>query len=189
MIRCYITGRHALGGGLPALLANIKRRVLDPVDDRVDWIQIREKDLSTGELLELSRQVVAMAGQTRILINSRLDVALAAGAHGVHLPSNSPPPSSYKRAAAGLMVGVSCHNRAELLRAEDEGADYALLGPVFPPLSKEAGAMGLDQFGELARAVRIPVLALGGITPGSIAACERAGAAGIAGITLFQGHR
>ena len=172
-------------GGVEPLIENIERQVLAGVD----WIQLREKDLPTRELLALARRIVAMAGLTRILINSRMDVALAAQAHGIHLPSNSPPPSAFKRGAPHLTVGVSCHNRDELVRAEQEGADYAVLGPVFPPLSKKTAgvALGLDGFAGLVQAVRIPVIALGGITEASIPACERAGAAGIAGISLFQG--
>ena len=185
MIRYYITDRRMLGGVEP-LLENIERQILAGVD----WIQLRENDLSSSELLDLARRIVARAGGTRILINSRLDVALASGAHGIHLPSHSPSPAEYKRVAPHLTVGVSCHNRAELVRAEQEGADYAVLGPVFPPLSKRTSeqAMGLRAFGELARTVSIPVIALGGITPAVILTCANAGAAGIAGISLFQGR-
>lgn len=183
MLRYYITDRHTIGG-LAALFENIERQILAGVD----WIQLREKDLTTPQLLDLARRVVQRAGQTRVLINSRLDVAMATGAHGVHLPSHSPPPSEFKRMAPHLIVGVSCHNRAELLAAKREGADYAVLGPVFPPRSKKLEGMpiGLGQFAELARTVRLPVIALGGITPETIPACERAGAAGVAGISLFQ---
>ena len=185
MIRCYITDRRGLGGVEP-LFENIKRQI----SDGVDWIQIREKDLSTTELLDLARRVVATAGPTRVFINSRLDVALAAGAAGIHLPSHSPPPAEFKRIAPHLMVGVSCHNQAELVAAEAEGADYAVLSPVFAPLSKplEGVALGLEGFIELAGAVSIPVLALGGITRAMIPAFACAGAAGVAGISLFQGR-
>lgn len=183
MLRYYITDREGLGGIEP-LLKNMERQILAGVD----WIQVREKDLSARELLALARRVVQLAGRTRVLINSRLDVALASGAQGIHLPSNSPPPSQFKRLRPSLSVGVSCHNRAELIRAQEEGADYALLGPVFPPLSKKTGSngIGLKQFAELAAEVRIPVIALGGITTESIPDCQRAGAAGVAGISLFQ---
>ncbi len=183
MLRYYITDRNGISGVEP-LLKNIERQILAGVD----WIQIREKDLSTSELLALSRRVVQLAGRTRVLINSRLDVALASGAHGIHLPSNSPPPLQFKRLKPGLSVGVSCHDRAELIRAQEEGADYALLGPVFPPLSKSTKSLGigLKQFAELAAEVCIPVFALGGITTASMADCQRAGAAGVAGISLFQ---
>ena len=187
VIRCYITDRRMLGGVGP-LLINIERQIIACVD----WIQLREKDLSARELLDLARRAVALGkdrgGRTRILINSRLDVAVAAGAHGVHLPSGSIAASQYKRIAPSMMVGVSCHNRAELVAAEREGADYVMLSPVFRPLSKKAQGetLSLAEFAELAGAVRIPVIALGGIIEAGIPACERAGAAGVAGISLFQ---
>jgi len=185
VLRYYITDRQGIGG-VERLLRNIERQVLAGVD----WIQIREKDLSARELLALSRRAVELAAssKTLIFVNSRMDVALAAGAHGVHLPSHSPAPSEFKRCSKEMRVGVSCHNLEELQRAEGEGADYVVLGPVFPPLSKNSvsSALGLERFGELAREVKIPVLALGGVTEESIPACMRAGAAGVAGISFFQ---
>ena len=185
MLRYYITDRKQLGG-LEGLLRNIERQILAGVD----WIQIREKDLSTRELLALSRRTVALASssKTLVFINSRMDVALAACAHGVHLPSHSAAPSEFKRCCAQVRVGVSCHDLEELERADTEGADYAVLGPVFDPISKSAAgsALGLERFRELASAVKIPVLALGGITEENIPGCRGAGAAGVAGISLFQ---
>lgn len=189
MLRYYITDRRGLGGSVEALLANIERQI---ASERVDWIQIREKDLSGRELVAVARFAVELASNsrngTRILINSRLDAALAAGAHGFHLPSGSPPASAFRPLARNLLIGVSCHNREELAAAEAEGADYAVLGPVFSPLSKapEGPPLGLKKFEELARSAKIPVLALGGITRENSAACLHAGAAGIAGISLFQ---
>jgi thiamine-phosphate pyrophosphorylase len=188
-LRYYITDRLALGG-VGALIANIERQIAGGID----WIQIREKDMDARELLSLARRTVELADvspkKTRILINSRLDIALAAGAHGVHLPSNSARPDAFRRHAPRMLVGVSCHDREELVAAEAEGADYVVLGPVFPPLSKAVSGpvLGLERFAELVRTVKIPVIALGGITPESIPACERAGAAGVAGISLFQGR-
>jgi thiamine-phosphate diphosphorylase len=118
-----------------------------------------------------------------------VDVALAAGAGGVHLPADSPAPGRWRaQAPAGFRIGVSCHSVEEVRQAEAEGADYAMFGPVFPPLSKPAGVepKGLDALARAAAAVRIPVLALGGVTLGNSAACVSAGAAGVAGISLFQ---
>jgi thiamine-phosphate pyrophosphorylase len=105
------------------LIENIARRI----SDGVDWIQIREKDLEMRELLVLARRVMTLAGayggRVRVLINSRMDVAFAAGADGIHLPSSAPSPQAFRRCArAPLMIGVSCHNREELVRAEAEGA-------------------------------------------------------------------
>ena len=186
LLRYYITDRRGIGGVAP-LFENIERQILAGVD----YIQIREKDLPSAELLWLVKRVVKRAGQTRVVVNSRFDVALAAGAAGIHLPAHSPPPSEFKRIAPGVIVGVSCHDRAQLVAAEQQGADYALLSPVFLPLSKKSDgkALGLDRFAELVRLVRMPVFALGGIEPETIPACERAGAAGVAGISLFQARQ
>ncbi len=122
-----------------------------------------------------------------MLVNERADIALAAEADGVHLPGHALSPLILRRLGIGV-IGVSCHDAGELARAEREGADFAVLAPVFAPLSKESGTppLGLARFEQLARAVRIPVLALGGVTPGNTAACLAAGAAGVAGITLFS---
>lgn len=182
MIRCYVTDRRTLASG--SLLDAIARNLADGVT----WIQIREKDLSARALFEL----VEAAGKlpnphsSKIFVNTRADVALAAGAAGVHLPSGSPPARFWRR--PGFLVGVSCHSLEDVRQAEAEGADYAVFGPVFAPLSKSAGLepRGLEILALAAGAVRIPVLALGGITRENSAACVSAGAAGIAGISLFQ---
>ncbi len=166
----------------------------------LDWIQIREKDLATRPLLELARGAVAAAkgSATRILINDRLDVALAARAAGVHLGETSLPaaevacwcraPDQEKRAPKGFLVGASCHSLDAALEAERGGADYIFLGPVFATPSKAAYGppQGLSKLEDVCRRVRIPVLAIGGITLENAAACLEAGAAGLAAIRLFQ---
>ncbi len=164
----------------------------------VDWIQIREKDLPTHSLLELAQQAVAVsrsAGSAGcILVNDRLDVALAAGVGGVHLGSQSLPVAEAKRwcrgghAPAGFLVGASCHSLDEALGAERDGADYIIFGPVFPTPSKLSYGppQGIAKLAEVCRSVRIPVLAIGGVTLENAAECLRAGAAGVAAIRLFQ---
>ena len=182
---CYITDRQALEpSALPTRIAEAART-------GVDLIQIREKDLATRELIELTRQAMESARGTaaRIVVNDRLDIALATGAAGVHLGRESLPASEVRRLApAKFLVGVSCHSLEEVREAESAGADYVLLGPIFATPSKlrYGPPLGVEKLREAARQVRIPILALGGITVESARDCRAAGAAGIAAIRLFQ---
>jgi len=153
-----------------------------------DFIQVREPAVTTRELATRVRQLVAASGP-RILVNDRADVAVACGAAGVHLRDGSVSPAVLRRIAPlGFVITVACHDEAAILRAAEGGADYAILAPVFAPLSKPSGSppLGLDALRRIAGRSRIPVIALGGITTENTAACIRAGAAGVAGITLFQ---
>jgi len=154
--------------------------------DGVGMIQIRAKELSTRALAELVYAALANARQSKILVNTRTDIAIACGAHGVHLPAESIAPATIRRIApAGFLIGVSCHNVEELRAAEREGADFAVYGPVFPSVTKSLTPIGIDAFREAVAAVGLPVYALGGVTEQNAQACIDAGAAGIAGISLF----
>ncbi len=181
--------RYAITDGTSAvssILTNISRWAEARAIDR---LQIREKRMPSAELYNLALRAIAIARPCgiEVLVNERSDIALAAGADGVHLPSRAISPCMLRRLGIRL-IGVSCHDADELERASQEGADFAVLGPVFAPLSKtiDSPPLGLDAFGRLARSAAIPVLALGGITPANTAACIQAGAAGVAGITLFS---
>jgi thiamine-phosphate pyrophosphorylase len=153
----------------------------------VDLVQVREKALSDRALLAVVSAVrVALAStSTRVLVNGRADVALAAGAHGVHLPEEGLPVAEVKRAFPSLTVGASCHSVDAVRRAADEGADFVLLGPVFATPGKEERALGLDVLAAAAAAVAVPVHAIGGVTPARVPDLRAAGARGGAAIRPF----
>ena len=186
MLHCYITDRRSLPPGVP-LIDNIAANLAAGVE----WIQIREKDLSARDLFDLTVQALGLPNpyKSKILVNTRVDVALAAGAAGAHLPAGSPAPRVWRALTPpGFLIGVSCHSLDDVRAAEDQGADYAVFGPVFPPRSKATGLepRGIEGLMQAVRAVRVPVLALGGITATNAKDCIQAGAAGIAAISLYQ---
>lgn len=183
MLTYYITDRHST--------SNLLHSISQAAANGITLIQIREKDLPTRALSSLVHEVLSLTSSTpsKILVNTRLDIALATNAHGVHLPSDSAPPSLLRRITPpGFLIGVSCHSAEEVRRAGREEADFAVLGPIFATPSKAAYGepLGLRVLHEAAHSTRIPVLALGGINAGNIPACLRAGAKGIAAIRLFQ---
>ena len=179
MIRCYITDRKTCP--VP-ILECIERNIATGVD----LIQIREKDLNARDLLKLVTAAVDLARgtATRIIVNTRADVAMAAGAHGVHLTGTGLEPSLI-RGLGPLTISVACHSIDDVQRAAAEGADLAVLSPIFPSPGKGA-PLGLKKLQEACRQVAIPVLALGGVTRQNTADCLNAGAGGIAAIRLFQ---
>jgi thiamine-phosphate pyrophosphorylase len=182
---CYITDRKALKPG--ALLPRIEAAMRAGVD----LLQIREKDLPARELITIVRSAVeaARGRSTRIVVNDRLDVALGLGAAGVHLGTQSlPAPIVREIVSPRFLVGVSCHSLEEALAAAAARADYILLGPIFETPSKLAYGppLGLAKLREVAAQVSVPILALGGVTVERARACLEAGAAGVAGISIFQ---
>lgn len=201
-ILCYVTDRRSLPlatsrDAYPLLLESITRAAAAGVD----WIQLREKDYSGREwsqLLKESLQRITMAGSsTRVLVNDRMDVALAGGAGGVHLSENGIPVAEACRlrddffSAHGprdFLIGVSCHSLGAALGAARGGADYIYFSPIYrtPSKANYGPPQGVERLARICSAVDIPVLAIGGITPENAPDCLRAGAAGIAAIRLFQ---
>ena len=154
----------------------------------VRWVQIREKDLPTRTLTELVRNALARSGTARIFVNDRVDVALSTGCYGVHLGASTLPVADVKRMAPALRVGYSAHNLDEALAAEGDGADYVTFSPIYPTRSKGAMTGAPQGIGMLARvcsALKIPVYALGGITPSRVGETLAAGAAGVAVVSAI----
>lgn len=195
---CYITDRRAFAPQQPfgklraaSEVGPLLSRITEAARAGVELIQIREKDLGTRELVALTRAALEAASGTaaRVVVNDRLDVALALGAGGVHLARESLPARVVRpMVPAGFLIGVSCHALDEALEAESSLADYILLGPIFPTPSKlrYGTPLGLETLAKVSKLVKIPVLALGGITVERVSECVAAGAAGIAGISVFQ---
>ena len=197
MILYYITDRTQFPGDESAR----RRRLLDKISEAarsgVDLIQLREKDLTTHELellaRDASRAIMRLKTEnlelrTALLINSRTDVALATAADGVHLRSDDVSPATVRKiwprgAGARVAVAVSCHSITEVAAAGSSGADFAVFAPVFE--KKGTTPTGLEPLGRACQ-LKIPVLALGGVTLENAQACLNAGAAGIAAIRLFQ---
>ena len=191
-LTCYVTDRKQLTG-TQSLSECIERAV----SSGADWVQIREKDLPAQELLRVTSNAIAVAaGRARILVNDRMDVAIAAGAHGVHLGNESLPIALVvdwirRGASREFMIGASCHALVDVERAARDGASYVVFGPVFSTPSKVAFGppLGVELLRQACRAASIPVLAIGGVTPENAGSCLDAGAAGVAAIRYFQSPR
>jgi thiamine-phosphate pyrophosphorylase len=202
----YITDRPRFAGDESERRRRLLEKIAEAARAGVDYIQLREKDLSARDLETLAQsavRVVREAGATgnqtsatRLLINSRTDVAIACKADGVHLRSVDVAPSDVREIWGPAMpestvIGVSCHSFADVVRANADGADFAVFAPVFEKLvvGKEDGPnprpTGLEALREACQQ-GIPVLALGGVTLDNARSCVEAGAAGIAAIRLFQ---
>ena len=191
LVTCMITDRARLADQSDAgRLSAVVARVAIAARAGIHLVQVRERDLEGGALLELVRRCVeAVRGtSTRVLVNDRLDVALAAGAHGVHLRGDSMPAHRVRAmASSGFLVGRSVHAPEEATQADAGGGlDYLIFGPVFSTASKPGMApAGLDMLAAVAAATALPVLAVGGVTPAAAPLVAAAGAAGWAAIGVF----
>jgi len=203
----YITDRTAFPGDEPTRRTRLLEKIAEAASQGIDYIQLREKDLSTRDLESLARETMCILRKlnrenrelrTALLINSRTDVAIASAANGVHLRSNDLSPQEVRTAwnrscGAGAparensprnpLITVSCHSPQEAARAASNQATLAVFAPLFE--KKDARPTGLEALRQACHA-RIPVLALGGVTLQNAQSCLQAGAAGIAAIRLFQ---
>ena len=170
---------------------NILRQVAAAVSAGIQLIQIREKLLTAQVLFELTAGVVAVTrgSSSRVLVNDRADIAGSAGADGVHLTTSSLALEVIRRTfGAEFLIGASTHSPAEVSIAREQGADFAVFGPIFPTSSKEkyGPPLGPEKLVEaVSKSASFPLIALGGISLENVHECLRAGASGIAGITLF----
>lgn len=167
---------------------SLEEAVAQAVNGGANLVQLREKDLPAGELLALAEKLHSVTrDRTLFLVNDHLDVALACGADGVHLPERGLPVAAVRRVGGdGFIVGRSVHSVAEAQRAEAEGADYVQVGPIFATRSHpEASPAGVGLLSAVAKAVGIPILAVGGITADNVGQAIRAGASGAAVISAI----
>ena len=202
----YITDRTAFPGDESARRERLLEKIREAAGAGIDYIQLREKDLSTRDLETLAREAMAIIRdtslrtenrelRTALLINSRADVALAIGAAGVHLPANDFSPAQVRHieqctasAPTRVTISISCHRPEEVHQAARNRADIALFAPVFEKKDRPGTSPAGLEVLHLACQHPIPVLALGGITLDNASICLAAGAAGIAAIRLFQDH-
>jgi thiamine-phosphate pyrophosphorylase len=181
-----VTDRHQTNGRpLVPLLQQV-------FTSAVPIVQLRERDLSARELVRLARevQVVTASHRSQLLINDRIDVALALEGVGVHLRSNSLPVSVARQLlGAQRLVGVSVHTVEEAIQVESQGADYVILGPIYATPSKQmfGPPLGIHTLERACRLVRIPIIGIGGVTAARAQQMRRAGAFGVAVITAILG--
>ncbi len=195
VILYYITDRKGFPGSESEQRVALLRRIADAARAGVDYIQLREKELDAADIELLAREALHLVREssatTKLLINAHADIAIAVGADGVHLPAGSPPASEIRadwirHTNHEPLVGVSTHSAEDVRAAEKQGASFAVLAPIFEKFGIASAGIGLDALRKACIASTTPVLALGGVSLGNARACLDAGAAGIAGIRLFQ---
>jgi thiamine-phosphate pyrophosphorylase len=198
MLLYYITDRKSLAGTDAQQRSRLLARIGKAAHAGVDYIQLREKDLAARDLERLARDAVQVVranfATAKLLVNGRADVALASGADGVHLPAGEMVASEVRALwmQAGdraPVIAVSAHTIEEVRAAADQGANFAVLAPIFEKANTDVRPVGIDAL-RAACASRLPAefaaLAMGGVTLANAGVCLAAGAAGIAGIRLFQ---
>lgn len=199
MILYYITDRRQFPGNDAEKCRRLVAKIAEAAQVGIDFIQLRERDLKARELEKLATAAAEVLQNTRgarLLINSRTDVAVAVGAHGVHLRASDITAAEargiwLRASSTKHIIAVSCHAPEEVALAEAHGADFAVLGPIFEKTEGSAAPVGVDALHTAAHraigaAQPMPVLALGGVNLNNAHQCIAAGANGIAGIRMFQ---
>lgn len=177
---CLVTNRGLFPDG------SHTERIERAVQGGVGMVQVREKDMPGGLMLAMTREIKERVGDRAVLIvNERLDVAMAAGAHGIHLGEAAIPVSQARKVVGnGMLIGRSVHSFEMALQAQDEGADYLIVGTLFPTRSKPGKEPeGLDLLRKITARIHIPALGIGGITVGNVGMVMECGATGAAVIT------
>ncbi|MGA3315710.1 MAG: thiamine phosphate synthase [Candidatus Korobacteraceae bacterium] len=198
MLLYYITDRKGLAGTDAQQRSRLLVRIGEAAHAGVDYIQLREKDLAARDLERLAREAVRTVREhsatAKLLINGRTDVALASGADGVHLPAGELDASDVRAlwmqaSDRAPVIAVSAHTIQEVRAAAADGANFAVLAPIFEKAHTGVQGIGIDAL-RAACASTLPaefaILALGGVTLANARACLAAGTAGVAGIRLFQ---
>ncbi|MFZ0911959.1 MAG: thiamine phosphate synthase [Candidatus Korobacteraceae bacterium] len=197
MLLYYITDRKGLAGTDAQQRSRLLARIGEAARAGVDYIQLREKDLAARDLERLARDAVQMVRENfataKLLVNGRADVALASGADGVHLPAGELDASEVRalwmRASERApVIAVSAHTIEEVRAAADQGANFAVLAPIFEKAHTGVQGIGIGALRAAAESAieGFAILALGGVTLANARACLAAGAGGVAGIRLFQ---
>lgn len=191
---CLVTDRRRLAGAgssIDEATSCLERQTRFAAEAGVDLVQVRERDLEAAVLASLVRRLLAITHgtRTRLVVNDRLDVALACGADGVHLRGDSYRTAEARRLApARFLIGRSVHSVPDARAAAD--ADYVIAGTLFPSASKgmSRDVIGVDGLRAIAACTHVPVLGIGGITAANLSAVAATGAAGCAAIGLFIGE-
>jgi thiamine-phosphate pyrophosphorylase len=197
MLLYYITDRKSLAGTDAQQRSRLLVRIGEAAHAGVDYIQLREKDLAARDLERLAREAVRMVREhsltAKLLINGRADVALASAADGVHLPAGELDASEVRAlwmqaSDRAPVIAVSAHTIEEVGAAADQGANFAVLAPIFEKAHTDVQGIGIDALRAAAESATegFAILALGGVTLANAGSCLAAGAGGVAGIRLFQ---
>ena len=178
---CLVTDRRLFGGDCDELVERVRRAV----DGGVNMVQLREKDMPGGPLLELAHRVRDVTlGRALFIVNERVDVALASAAEGVQLGEDAMPVEETRRLATGILIGRSVHDPQGAAEAERAGADFLIAGTIYSSRSHEAGATaGPQLIRDIEAESRLPILGIGGVTSENVGEVMNARASGVAVIS------